>query len=110
MAMDEVVLSFWKFVGYCAAMIDARTVLQRTKHDPAVATELVSLTATLEDARRLARNVPLIFIHCPTEQERFAEALSLREDLEVFREYLGISGWQRVVIVGSKRDELRTQW
>lgn len=114
LAMDELVLSFWKFVGYVQAMIDARLAHQRRPASaevlPGVKEELAALLATMEDARRLARNVPMTFIYCPTEQDRFSEALSLREDLEVFREYMGISGWQRVVIVGSKRDELRTVW
>ena len=62
----------------------------------------------LEDARNLQRNVVFSFMHCPDEKTRYSEALSLREDIEILREFIGLTGWQRVVIVGSKRDEMRS--
>ncbi len=35
--------------------------------------------------------------------------LSLREELETFVEFCGLTGWNRVAVVGGRRDELRKQ-
>lgn len=52
--------------------------------------------------------MPFSIVFLSSEDARYQEALSLREDVEALREYTGLTGWMRVVIVGTKRDELRS--
>lgn len=61
-------------------------------------------------ARALARNVPFSISYLQSEEARYQEALSLREDVEILREYTGLTGWMRIIIVGSKRDDLRSSF
>ena len=111
LCFDELVLSFWKFVGYLQSVIDIRTQAKKKYPDQAdtYQASLAVLSEQMASARRLQRNVPFIFMHTPTEADRYTEALSLREDIEALREDLGLSGWARVLIVGNRRDELKAQ-
>ena len=70
---------------------------------------LDSRIALLARARVLQRNVPLTFIYCPDEKYRQNEALSLREDIEFLRDMCGLSGWDRVCILGQTRDAMRSR-
>lgn len=108
LCMDEMVLAFWKFVGYAQhllVMAESEENKDKTKQNAA---KVASRKAVVEAARRLQRNVPFTLIYCENEQARYVEALSLREDVESLREHIALTGWQRCVIAGSKRDELRT--
>ena len=55
----------------------------------------------------MARNVPISIFSCDTDEAARDKALSNREEVELFREYCSLTGWQRIVIIGNKRDELR---
>ena len=46
--------------------------------------------------------------YCESERARYEEDLSLREDIEALRERIALTVWQRCVIAGTKRDELKT--
>ena len=123
LAFDELVLSFWKFVGYVVDLLATATAATRaaslacgSETPPpesgealeAARKQKLDLEKLLQKARSLHRNVPFTFIFCDGESARYSEALSLREDIEVLREYVGLTGWHRIVVVGSKRDELRS--
>ena len=58
-------------------------------------------------ARRVARNVPLLYHYVETEDIRFSEIMSLRDVHSVYDDFLGLDGWNRIAIVGMRRDELR---
>ena len=85
---------------------------EETKTKPERATYLTEKIASYEKqlakARRLARNVPIVIFYCETDQAAHDKALSKREEVELFKEYCSLTGWQRIVIIGNKRDELRT--
>ena len=112
LCLDEMVLAFWKFVGYAQRLLQmAESELQQAANEEQKRipkTIVASRKAVVEAARRLQRNVPFSLMYCVSEQARYVEALSLREDIETMREHIALIGWQRCVIVGSKRDELRT--
>ena len=61
----------------------------------------------LQKARLLVRNVIFSLIIVDSEEARLTRALTLREQLETFREFCGLTGWQKVMIIGQRRDELR---
>ena len=112
LCLDEMVLAFWKFAGYAQRLLSmAESELQKAANDEQkiiLKTIVASRKAVVEAARRLQRNVPFALMYCQSEQARYVEALSLREDIETMREHIALTGWQRCIIVGSKRDELRT--
>ena len=49
----------------------------------------------------------MAIFHCDSEESARDKALSKREEVELFREHCSLIGWQRVVVIGTKRDELR---
>ena len=122
LALDEVVLAFWKMVGHVAGMVESsKAEVTKAKSsggetpDDAAKKKITDceqkfqvLEALMDSARRLHRNVPISFVFVESESARHAEAISLREEVESLREYVGLTGWHRVVIAGSKRDELRS--
>ena len=108
LCMDEMVLAFWKFVGYAQHLLTMAENEEKKEKTTQNAEKVASRKAVVEAARRLQRNVPFTLMYCENEQARYVEALSLREDVESLREHIALTGWQRCVIAGSKRDELRT--
>ena len=119
---DPVVLSFWRFLGLAQQLFEAAKLANKKYREAAAkddgpdaqrmakdAKELMERRSDLiSKARVLQRNVPITFIYCPSEKFRQDEALSLREDVEFLRDMCGLSGWDRVCIVGAARDSLRT--
>ena len=67
---------------------------------------MISRQEVVEAARKLQRSVLFTFIYCESDQVRYVVALGLMEDIEALREHIALTGWQRCVITGSKRDEL----
>ena len=66
------------------------------------------MTEQLAIAETLQRNVPFT-IHWAAD-DKSEETLKLsREELETLAEYCGLTGWQRICLVGHKRDALRRQ-
>ena len=49
-----------------------------------------------------------MIFYCDSDQAAHDKALSKREEVELFKEYCSLTAWQRIVIIGNKRDELRT--
>ena len=101
LAFDELVLSFWKFVGYVVHMsetaatdIKAASCANGGESPPSGTAEALEAAKKhkqdceklLQNARHLHRNVPFTFIFCDGESARYSEALSLREDIEMLRE------------------------
>ena len=64
-------------------------------------------TSGLQKARQLARTVPSAIYFCESEQIALDMALSKREEVGTLREFCGLTGWQRIVVVGMKRGGLR---
>ena len=120
---DPVVLSFWRCLGLAQQLLEKAKGTHKKCKDAASKDEspaakerlaeaqgvLDSRTELIKKARALQRNVPLTFIYCPDEKYRQDEALSLREDIEFLRDMCGLSGWDRVCILGNTRDTLRTR-
>ena len=106
------VASFWKIADHTKSQIDTMSLeLQKaetTQERKDYLTEkITSDERQLEKARRLARNVHIAIFYCESDKSTLDKALSKREEIELFREYCGLTGWQRVVVIGTKRDELR---
>ena len=124
LALDEVVLSFWKFVGHVAAKKEQAEVALRQmggrpggespderlnwdEESTKLSQVITECEEQLDKARLLQRNVPFSLIYVASQEAREKEALSLREDTELFREYCGLSGWNKILVIGRKRDHLR---
>ena len=53
--------------------------------------------------------MPLCFIYANSDAEAYDLSLRKREEVEDLREFCGINGWNRVVTIGRKRDQLRRE-
>ena len=114
LALDEMVASFWKIAAHCRAQIgvmkldvDKAEADDKPDRKKYLQEKIESYEQQLEKARRLARNVPVSIVYCDSDEAARDKALSKREEVELFREYCSLTGWQRLVIIGTKRDELR---
>jgi len=108
LCLDELVASFWFVVDQ---LLERQAKLaEKLKTQPGDATLVAAKRAVddlLEAGLRLQRNVPFVLQFFASEDERETEALSQREDLVVLREYCSLVGWNRIVVIGSKRDSLK---
>ena len=111
LALDEAVLAFWKMVAKvhqfrasCHAKMGA-TALDAKKQE--FASQIAKYDGVLEAARRLHNNVPIVFHFANTDEDVANLGLSLREEVEIMREYCGIHGINLVLVVGRRRDELK---
>ena len=109
LAMDEVVLSFWLFVNHLmeAAEQTSKLLQDAGGESPELQKKADAQQEQLAKARKLARNVVFSIVLIKSEDDRLTRSLSCREQLETFREFCGLSGWQKVTIVGQRRDQLR---
>ncbi len=130
LALDEVVASFWQFVDRAAHLHEewmrkvgeeigsggeapsgsADTAADSSGGDAprsAAQEKAEYYKGQLEKARRLQRNVPLTLIYAATDREASDLALSLREEMDTFAEFCGLSMWNRLLVIGGRRDELQ---
>ena len=121
-AMDEVVASFYKM---CCALHSQIAEVEKdlarisslekegkhTEQDIEINKGLEERLAPLKQqwalARTLQRNVVFSFRFAETEDDLFNLSVSLREELPTLSEYCGLTGWDRIMLIGMKRDELR---
>ena len=114
LALDEVVASFWKFLGHAAtrkALATGKVLSDAEKEQLRAEVEklqerIAHLEKELAKARLLQRNVPFTLIFVKDENHFKDEALSLREETKLFAEFVGLSGWNKIIVIGLKRDEL----
>ena len=61
----------------------------------------------MEKAHKLSRNVTFALWYVENEEERERKTLDEREEVDTHREYLGLAGWNKILVIGKKRDALR---
>ena len=112
LAMDEAVVSFWKIVDHCQRTLDAMT--KRLQESGVPETEVQALnkkirtyTEQLEKARKLNRNVVINVEYHEVTKVVEDRALSLREENEALREHCGLTGWNKIAVIGNRRDKLK---
>ena len=113
LAMDEVVVSFWKIVDFTDRKIQ-RMQIRLNDMGEAEDDEKITLNHKIKvyrdalvQARRLARNVVISVNYADSNSAAKDLALSLREDAESVREHCGLSGWNKIAVIGTRRDDLR---
>ena len=62
----------------------------------------------MEKVHKLSRNVTFALWYVENEEERERKTLDEREEVDTHREYLGLAGWNKILVIGRKRDALRT--
>ena len=97
---DELILAFWKMVDFVKA---ALTVMESQGEGMDKAKHAI-YKAALGQARRLAQNVVIQVSYAEMDDQVRDRSLTFRESLEDMPEFLGLSGWQRVVVIGQRRD------
>ena len=112
LAADEMVAAFWKMAEFTARgikILEGRAA--REKGNSALYTTIIARIQVYQEAmyaaRRLARNVTAEVIFASTDQEALDKSLSYREGLDDMAEFLGLTGWNRIAVIGGRRDVLR---
>ena len=126
LAMDEAVLSFWLFVEHATNSVKlASDNISKIQAEPEASPGAPEASprrwdgktleqwkerkahseAQLQKAAHLQRNV--VFSLTVVGQDRLVRALTCREEIDTLREYCGLSGWNRIMVVGQQRDVLR---
>ena len=99
---DELILAFWKMVDFTKSAMNVMESqgegMDKAKH--------AMYKAALGQARRLAQNVVIQVLYAEMDDQVRDRSLTFRESLEDMAEFLGLSGWQRVVVIGQRRDQL----
>ncbi len=98
MAMDEVILAILKMVDKCERLMREAAAKGDAKEK--------KYAEAIKSARRLQRNVPFVFHYCASDQEVQETCANLREEVETLYEYCGITGWNKIALIGHTRDEL----
>jgi hypothetical protein len=131
LALEEAVLSFWQFVHHCHH-VTAESEKECQKHvgeggggensegpssasRDTIATKKIEelkqkverMNEQIERAHRLSRNVTFAIWYVENDKERERKSLDAREQVETLREYLGLAGWNKILVIGRKRDALR---
>ena len=112
LAMDEVVVSFWKITDFAQRRLEAMTKRLAAPDVPQAEGDVLQkkvevYTEQLEKTRKLQRNV-IICVECFKDQaESDDRALSLREENEALREHCGLAGWNKIAVIGGRRDKLK---
>ena len=133
LALEEAVLALWKFVDHCFAMkARAQKELQKMVSEgggdsegksssaegqssatqieakkEALMKKVARMDEEIEKAHKLCRNVTFALWYVENEEERERKSLSEREEVDTHREYLGLAGWNKILVIGRKRDSLR---
>ena len=100
---DELILSFWKMVDFTKSAMN----VMESQGEGMDKAKYALYKAALGQARRLAQNVVIQVFFAETDDQVRDRSLSFREALEDMAEFLGLSGWQRVLIIGQRRDQLK---
>ena len=104
LALDEVILAFWKMVDKVCML---KGLVQKLGNGGSAAV-VSKAEQALADARRLQRNVPFYW-HYSTTDKLQGLCASLREDVETLWEYCGIVGWNRIAFIGQRRGDLQRE-
>ena len=112
LAMDEVVISFWKIVDFTQRRLDSMNKRLSETDVPEKEAEVLKkkvgeYEVLLENARKLARNVPISVEWFEDQAASDDRAVSLREENESLREHCGLSGWNKIAVIGGRRDRLK---
>jgi hypothetical protein len=112
LATDEMVAAFWKIVDFTVRGIQhykdrCSTEAQDSPNLKVLQDKLNLYITELAAARKLARNITTEVVFAPTDQEALDLSLSYRERLDDMAEFLGLTGWNRIVVIGGRRDALR---
>lgn len=112
LAMDETVISFWKIADFAQRRLESMKAHLGKEGVPEAEAEVLKnkiqlYTDQLLKARMLQRNVVINVCYCEDEKESQDKALSLREENEALREHCGLSGWNKIAVIGNRRDKLR---
>ena len=112
LAADEMVAAYWKMVDFIARAIPHHEA--RAKAEPegspnlkAIVDKVELYTKQLAVARKLARNVTAEVIFASTDQEALDKSLTYRESFDDMAEFLGLTGCNRIAVIGGRRDSLR---
>ena len=108
LALDEFVLAFWKMADRLKTCErQAARALEEDKENAQKQQALEGWQKLLTQARALHNNVPICLIYADSDAVAYDLSLRKREEVEDLREFCGINGWNRVVTIGRKRDQLR---
>ena len=123
--------SFWQFVHHCH-QVKAKSEKELQKHvveggggensegpssasGDTIANKTVEelkqkverMSGQIERAHRLSRNVTFAIWYVENDKERERKSLDAREQVETLQEYLGLAGWNKILVLGRKTDTLR---
>ena len=128
LALEETVLAFWRFVSHCylhkesAAKELAKLVSEgggsaegtssqdgssSAANKEKLTNKIARMDAEIDKAHNLCRNVSFALWFVENEEERERRSLDQREEVDTHREYLGLAGWNKILVIGRKRDALR---
>ena len=112
LAMDESVVAFWKIVDFAHRRLDAMTKRKAEANVPAeeakaLEAKVALYAEQLQRARKLHRNVVISVEYLEANRDSEDRALSLREENESLREHCGLSGWNKIAVIGNRRDKMK---
>ena len=78
-----------------------------TKKKEVLTNKIARLDMDIEKAHKLSHAVTFVLWYVENEEERERKSLDEREEVDTHREYIGLAGWNKSLVIGRKRDTLR---